>query len=222
MKYSIAIDGPAASGKSTTANKVAKKLGFEWINSGLIYRTITYILNKDTPGFEITDPKTVKKVNEIEIKIQNARIIYNNEDISNFLHTGKIDKLVGTVAKELYVREKAHKIQHEALDQIQTGVVMDGRDIGTVVLPNAFLKVFINASPLTRAKRRQKEESSDNLNEILNDIIKRDECDIKRTHGPLKCADNALVINNDNMSLDQVVDMIVEEFKKKDKLINKK
>ncbi len=220
LKYIIAIDGPAASGKSSTAEEVAKRLGFDRVNSGLIYRAITYILLKNNSDFNIEDKNVRDFVNNLKIVFRNRMILYEGEDISQHLRTSIIDKKVGLVAKELYIRKKAQEIQQDVLKAVKLGAVIDGRDIGTVVLPDAFLKIFITASPETRAKRR-KQECPGDFNEILKDIKERDEHDINRIHGPLRCADDAIVITNDNMTFEDVVEVIIKEFEKKKSLVNK-
>jgi len=234
MVYTIAIDGPAASGKSSAAEKVAEKLGFDRLDSGLLYRAITYILDNELegnpahPGFNAEAKngfdKEVKKdlegeeakeiVKKIRLSLKNKRIIHRDKDITDFLRNSKIDKRVGIVAKILYIRNKVHEIQHEIIRDCDRGVVVDGRDIGTVVMPDAFLKIFITAKDTTRAKRRTA-QNGENYAEILANIQERDYHDINREHGPLKVADDAIVIENDHMTLEETVDKVVELFKKR-------
>lgn len=211
MKYTIAIDGPAASGKSTAAEHVSKKLGFYRLDSGLLYRAITYVLLLSKLPLDLQSPVIKEKIESTQFSLVERRLLYETKDITDLLHTPEIDKNVGAVAKELYVREKLHKIQHEVINAPGEGIVVDGRDIGTVVIPNAFLKVFITAKDTTRASRRHA-QSGLPIEEVLEDIKKRDYQDIHREHGPLKVADDAVVIENDEMTLEETVDFVVKLF----------
>lgn len=214
QKYTIAIDGPAASGKSSTAEDVAKRLGFDRLDSGLLYRAITYLLTQDSQILEMQNIKTINQVESLQLEFKDRHIMHSGVDITPYLRTPDVDKLVGTVAKELYVRNKVHDIQREAINVVNAGIVVDGRDIGTVVLPDAFLKVFITAKDVTRAQRRAR-ESSNNFEEILKDIRQRDKHDITREHGPLKCADDAILIENDEMTREEVVEKILKIFEER-------
>lgn len=223
MKFTIAIDGPAASGKSSTAGLVARKLNFERVDSGMFYRAITYLVYRTLGDFNIENSKTQEFVCSLNLLQTGSRILYGEEDITDNLRTPFVDSKVGVVAKELFVRNKAREIQNSAICNMLSsgvdGIVVDGRDIGTVVLPNAFLKVFITARDTTRAKRRSEQMGQD-YEEVLRDIRARDRLDAIREHGPLKLADDAFLVENDGMSLDCTVDKIVELFSQKAELLN--
>ncbi|KAI4292899.1 CMP/dCMP kinase [Pancytospora philotis] len=214
MRYTIAIDGPAASGKSTAAQKVSEELGYGRLDSGLLYRAITYILTRDGQALDLDAPPTKEKVEALVLTLKGGRLSYDGSDITDFLHTSAIDKVVGTVAKELYIREKTHRIQYEIINGPGEGIVVDGRDIGTVVIPDAFLKVFITAKDTTRAQRRLKDAGLP-YDEVLRDIQERDYQDTHREHGPLKVADDAVVVENDEMTLKETVEHIVKLFKER-------
>lgn len=217
MKFSIAIDGPAASGKSSAAGIIAKALGLERIDSGLLYRALTYLIYEkfepeDTLDLTSQDVKTF--VESLEIKQKNAKIYYNGKDITANLRTPRVDLLVVNVAKQSYIREKTQKIQRSMLLGDIMGVVIDGRDIGTVVLPEAFLKVFITAKDTVRARRRSL-ETGEVYEDVLNKLQKRDYEDIHRIHGPLKIASDAILIENDNVDLYETVKIVVRKLRDK-------
>ncbi|KAI5170411.1 CMP/dCMP kinase [Pancytospora epiphaga] len=214
MKYTIAVDGPAASGKSTAAELVAKRLGFSRLDSGLLYRAVTYTVGADKKEIDLNNKEVMRKINELSFIYKKGRLIYGGKDITDNLHTPSVDSQVGLVAKELYVRKKVHEIQDNIINESEEGIVVDGRDIGTVVLPNAFMKVFITASDETRAERRVK-QSGGNYAEVLKSIQERDFHDINRKHGPLKIADDAIVIKNDRMTLEETVEKMVKCFEER-------
>lgn len=212
--FVIAIDGPAASGKSTTATMIAKKLNFERLDSGLLYRAITYLLLRNGLIKDICSEEAMRFVNDLKISQINGKVFYNGEDITEFLRTDMIDIMVVPVAKELFIRNMIHEIQHhitEALEGHVKGIVIDGRDITTVVFPNADLKIFITADQTTRARRRAGDQL-ENYCEILENLKIRDDCDINREHGPLRLADDASYLDNSDLSLDQTVESIIELY----------
>lgn len=214
MKYSIAIDGPAASGKSSTAEDVAKELGFQRIDSGLLYRAVTWAVFEEfgSRNLNIEGEKVKNFIENLKITQSKTRTIWNSTDITDYLRTPTIDANVGKIAKELYVRNKVLQIQKEAIDHDVDGIVIDGRDIGTIVMPDAFLKVFVTALDTTRATRRSRQTGQD-YEEVLTELRIRDHGDITRKHGPLKIANDAIVIENDNKTKEEVVEEIVTIFK---------
>lgn len=217
MALAIAIDGPAASGKSSAAEIVAKVLGFQRVDSGLLYRAITYLVFKNfnyNTDLDLKSKEIKDFVDSLEIIQKNSKIFFKNEDITEELRTPFIDSIIGKVAKELFIREKTHEIQHNLIHGDLPGVVIDGRDIGTVVVPNAFIKFFITADATTRANRRSKQTGED-YNEVLEKLQKRDYDDINRKHGPLKQAEDAILIENDNITLQETVNKIVNIVKER-------
>jgi len=219
MKYTIAIDGPAASGKSSTAEAIAKRLRFERLDSGMLYRAITFLIYEKFNDFDEKSPNILDFVNSIRLEQKNGRMLYENRDITDYLRTADVDSKVGLVARQLFVRRKTFEMQQDilrkfnALDNV-SGIVVDGRDIGTVVLPNAFLKLYITAEASKRAERRSKQTGED-FDAVLEEIERRDSHDTTREHGRLVCADDAILIDNGLLTLDQTVDMIIEIFNRK-------
>lgn len=214
-KITIAIDGPAASGKSTTAREVARRLDYTYIDSGAMYRAVT--LKALQEGVSV---QNFKKVGEIAEKIHitfekhdEKTIIYmDGIDISEEIRKPLIDQNISPVAANRAVRKILVEKQQELAKE--GGVVMDGRDIGTVVFPNAELKIFMLASMDERAVRRQKEMEQKgiaiDLNKVIDDIQFRDNQDATRNHGPLKKAPDAVVIDTTNLSIEEQVDNILK------------
>lgn len=207
---SIAIDGPAGAGKSSIAKILAKKYGYLYFNTGEIYRSIAYACVKfDTPLEDITKVNIVAHFAPIEYKVvtdkegKRLAIYYNQEDITKELHSDFISGIVPTIAKYPEIRQQVRGIQQNMAKH--NDIVMEGRDIGTIVLPNATHKFFVTASPDARAMRRFKElrEQGEHCNyaDVLAGIIMRDEQDRHREASPLKKAEDAVMIDTSNMSL---------------------
>lgn len=186
-KYSIAIDGPSGSGKSTIAKALAGVLNIDYLDTGAMYRAITYKLLADK--IDLKDEEAVcRYIEGIEITLKNKRLFANDEDINDYLRDQIVTKNVSLVSGYQCVRTKLVDLQRE-LSKKQSSI-LDGRDIGTVVLPNARYKFYLNADVEIRAKRRY-EEITENISyeEILADIIQRDEYDKNREHSPLRKAE---------------------------------
>ena len=201
----IAIDGPAGSGKSTVAKKIAEKLNIIYIDTGAMYRAITLKL-KDI------DKKIYEQAcNNTNIEFINNKIFLDGKDVSSQIRSEEISKLTSDISKIDFVRKKLVSIQKEIADK--NSVVMEGRDITTVVLPDADYKFYLSASPQIRAKRRTLQLKEKGLNadyeEILRDIKKRDNNDIKRENSPLKVADDAIVIDSSNLTADESIEKIL-------------
>lgn len=215
MVKNIAIDGPAGAGKSSIAKLVAKKLGIVYVDTGAMYRSMALsCLRSDIDPEDKT--AVIGRISdvEIELKYENGaqHIFLNGKDVSSDIREEKVGKAASSVARYTEVREKLVALQRELAKK--QSVIMDGRDIGTVVLPDASLKIFLTASAEVRAKRRYKEltekgEACD-LSEIEKDIIARDEQDMNRAVSPLKQAEDAILVDTSEMSIDQVVDRILE------------
>ncbi len=218
-KITIAIDGPAASGKSTTARLVAEKLSYIYIDTGAMYRAVTLkVLNQNIP---VTDQEAVARIaKDIDIQFEKNNqktIIYmDGEDVSDAIRTPEVDRQISPVAANPKVREILVKKQQEM--GREGGVVLDGRDIGTVVFPNAELKIFMVASVEERAKRRLKDLENQgiqaDLEKIKEEIRYRDLQDMKRSYGPLKKADDAIEIDTTDLTIEQQVEKILELTKK--------
>lgn len=218
-KICIAIDGPAAAGKSTVAKIVAKKLGFVYIDTGAMYRAATYLAQKNKLAYQ--DEKAINALLEkstITFKPGRMQQVYiNGENVTKVIRQAEVTNHVSIVAAHLSIRTTLQKRQHELAKQ--GGVVMDGRDIGTAVLPNAELKIFLLASVTERAQRRYKENKRKGFNEdieqLKREIEARDHLDYTREHSPLKKADDAIELDTTSMSVDAVANQIFELAKQK-------
>jgi cytidylate kinase len=213
MKKSIvvAVDGPAGAGKSTVCKQVAANLGIQYIDSGAFYRTITK--NILDSRIKIDDYVTIEKLlNNITLELVNGKVLLNTKDYSEFIRSTNVTLNVSPVSNNLYVRKKVNWfLQNYALGK---SIIMDGRDIGTVVFPNADYKFYLDASIEARANRRYEEKTMDlSLADIKDAIIKRDENDRNKAQGALKIADDAIYIDTTNLSIDNVVDQIIKKIK---------
>ena len=222
-KIQIAIDGPAGAGKSSVAKILAKKLGYLYIDTGAMYRALTYsvLKNKINPSDTGSIIKTLKSIDisfEIDENTGIQKVYSNKNDVTDLIRTPEVNKKVSTIAAILEVRE----IMVERQRQIAclNNIVMDGRDVGTVVLPDAKYKFYLTATLMERAKRREIELREKhykvNLENLIKEIEKRDEMDMKREHSPLKPAHNAVVIDTTNLNLKQVVEKIIKCVKEDD------
>lgn len=209
----IAIDGPAGSGKSTTAKIVAEKLGYIYIDTGAMYRAVTLACIEQ--NIEINDSEVAKLVDTLEIELRQSvngqRTILNGRDVSDDIRTPEVTKLVSPVSAMEYVRTKMVKQQRQ-IGKIG-GVVMDGRDIGTVVFPNADLKIYLVASIEARAVRRKLELSSKgfdvSIEDLKSQINARDQYDSTRNISPLRKAEDAIEIDTSNITIDQQTSRIL-------------
>lgn len=209
MSFSIAIDGPAGAGKSTIAKMIADNIGFMYINTGAMYRAVTYFALKN--NIQPTDSdKLITLINKLDFKFQAEKLLINNVDISGELTSPNISQKVAAYAAVVEIRELLTTIQRELSHKYN--VVMDGRDIGTHVLKDAKYKFFLTASAEKRAERRYNElvESGLNVNydTILEDIIKRDYADTTRELNPLVQGDDAILIDSSEMNISEVVQFI--------------
>lgn len=219
QKYIIAIDGGVATGKSTIAKTVAKELNFVYINTGDMYRAVTLYFVQN--NIEITDENIVSNINDIKItfRLENNNVItiLNGEDVTEKLHSANISKLVPLVAKVKIVREKMVELQREFAKN--NSIVMDGRDIASVVFPNATLKIFLTASLDERARRRkldlEKRGEYIDIDILKNDILKRDKIDMEREESPLIKVEDAVVIDTTGHNISDDVNTITELLKRR-------
>lgn len=219
QKYIIAIDGGVATGKSTIAKAVAKELNFVYINTGDMYRAVTSYFVQN--NIEITDENIVSNINDIKItfRLENNNVItiLNGEDVTEKLHSANISKLVPLVAKVKIVREKMVELQREFAKN--NSIVMDGRDIASVVFPNATLKIFLTASLDERARRRkldlEKRGEYIDIDILKNDILKRDKIDMEREESPLIKVEDAVVIDTTGHNISDDVNTITELLKRR-------
>lgn len=215
----IAIDGPAGSGKSTTARLVAQKLGFVYLDTGAMYRALTYkVLTRNIDSQDQSEILALIKNTKIELRAQKGRIkvFLDGNDITRKIRSAKISHYVSTVAANQSVREWMVKMQRKIGERGK--IVAEGRDIGTVVFPRARLKIFLIASLEERAKRRQKDFSREkkpvHLNKVADELKKRDINDSSRQIGPLRKADDAIVLDTSSLSIVQQVEFVVEQWSK--------
>ena len=217
--YNIAIDGPAGAGKSTIAKMAAKKLDFIYVDTGAMYRAMAlYFLRREI------DAKDEKKIAEacehinVTIAYQEGeqQVLLNGENVNAFIRTEEVSMMTSNTSKYPAVREKLLYLQRELA--AANNVIMDGRDIGTCVLPDAELKIYLTASASERAKRRyleQKERGVESdLAQIERDIIARDEQDMNREIAPLKQAEDAIYLDPSDMTIEEVVTKIVSLVQK--------
>ena len=188
----IAIDGPAASGKTTLGRALARRFGYLFVETGKMYRAVALGLDRGL------------RLDKIDVTMNHdGRTLLNGEDVSDLLHTPALDQASSQVATQPEIRGRLVALQQEiAADH---DVVMEGRDIGTVVLPNAAVKLFLQATPEERARRRTKERHGAEMAATLNEIIARDRRDRTRTVSPLNPADDAIIIVTDQKSLAEVI-----------------
>ncbi len=212
----IAIDGPAGSGKSTTARLVAQKLGYTYIDTGAMYRALT--LKVLESNVDPNDEDSIVKLAEntkIELVYENGnlKVILDEHDVSDKIRTPEVTSLVSIVSAQPKVRDIMVKKQRELGKN--GGVVIDGRDIGTVVFPNADLKIFMTADVKERAKRRQKELRTQGfeieIEKLIKEIEERDELDSNREVAPLKKADDAIEIDTTNLTIDEQVEIVLKK-----------
>lgn len=217
MSFSIAIDGPAAAGKSTVAKQVAKILNCVYIDTGAMYRAITwYALSKGV------DPKDEEKVTallpEIDLSLRlDGKVVVNDQDITKEIRTTEVADNVSYIASYKKIRLHLAELQRKMSKNVS--VVMDGRDIGSYVLPHADVKIFQVASVETRAVRRYKENLEKGINcsieEIEENLRKRDYIDSHREFAPLKKAEDSFVLDTSNMTIDEAVNAIIKIVKNK-------
>lgn len=217
MTYIIAIDGPSGSGKSTISEILAKKLGIEYLNTGLMYRAVTrYFLDKNLTS-NSPDQLLKKALDEINISFKNGRIYLNSNDLTDKIRADEVTENVSWVSAKSYVREKLVDIQRQIAGH--TSFILDGRDIGSVVFPDAKYKFFLTASPLVRAKRRYDQEESDlSLEDIEKSIIKRDNFDSTRKISPLKKPKSAITIDSSDLTIEETINKILSFMEKDDVL----
>ncbi len=219
MSRSIAIDGPAGAGKSTIAKKVARTLGFIYVDTGAMYRAMAlYMINNGIDASESEKISATCETADITIKYENGeQVVYlNGENVNGLIRTEEVGNMASASSVNKDVRKKMVALQQKLAQT--TDVVMDGRDIGTVVLPGADLKIYLTASSKVRADRRYKElvakgEKCD-LEAIEKDIIERDYRDMHRDIAPLKQAEDAVLVDSSDMTIDEVAERILELFKK--------
>lgn len=220
MTYNIAIDGPAGAGKSTIAKKIAKKLGYIYVDTGAMYRAMALYLLR-----EQIEPSETEKINvkcmeaDISIGYENGeQIVYlNGENVNGLIRTEEVGNMASSVSVYPKVRERLVALQQDLASRAD--VVMDGRDIGTCVLPDAEVKVYLTASVKARAGRRYQEllakGVSCDLTEIQKDIEERDYRDMHRDASPLRQAPDAILVDSSGLGIEEVIDAVKRICKRK-------
>ncbi len=220
VKNIITIDGPSGVGKGTLAFSLAERLGWNVLDSGLLYRLVGYLNCKE--ALETTQ-EIVQFLNESKIRLITnfnegiCEIEINDRVLGKELRNENIASKAAELAKEAEIRNAIIKIQRDAYDSEQ-GLIADGRDMGTIIFPEAALKIFLQASPEVRAERRANQLKEKGMSVIMHDLLEqiqlRDEEDSNRKISPLKPADDSLVIDTSNLSINEVEEKVMENFKK--------
>jgi cytidylate kinase len=214
-KFNLAIDGPAGAGKSTIAKRIAKEMGFIYVDTGAMYRAMALYFLRNNIAANDSD-RIEEACKEVDITIDyidgEQYVILNGENVNNLIRTEEVGNMASTSSVNKAVRIKLVELQ-QTLAKKQN-VVMDGRDIGTYVLPNADVKIYLTASSQERARRRWaelKEKGVEaDLLAIEKDIIERDDRDMSREFAPLKQAENAIYLDSSEMTIDEVVEKIMD------------
>ena len=215
----IAIDGPAGSGKSTSAKLIAKKLGYLYIDTGAMYRAITFLAFENGAINDEAKIIELARNSEIKLKYNNGDlvILLNKRNVSKEIRSSDVNVYVSNVSKISAVRKLLVEKQREMGEKGQ-GIVMEGRDIGTVVFPYADVKIFLTASLDTRADRRAKEYFENGskviVEDIKNNLSRRDKIDSSRSDSPLIKAPDAIAIDTTSITIDDQVNLIIEQIKK--------
>ena len=222
-KIKIAIDGPAGAGKSSVSRLVAEKLGYTYVDTGAIYRSLAFFMKENS--VKIGDENEIKRLLRnfaVDFEVKNGlnHVFLNGKDVTSDIRTEEISMNASAVSALPFVREALFQMQRKYADN--GGVVMEGRDIATVIMPDAELKIFLTASPENRAKRRKLELEAKGLKvdfeELVKEIRERDIKDSTRAVSPLKQAEDAVLFDNSGINLEQTVDLIVKYAKEREAL----
>lgn len=218
--FNIAIDGPAGAGKSTIAKKVAKELDFIYVDTGAMYRSMAlYLIRKQIKAAEVDKIITLLPGIHVTIAYENGEqhVYLNGEDVSALIRNEEVSQMTSSISTIPEVREKLLDLQRDLAKE--NNVLMDGRDIGTCVLPNAQLKIYLTASVEVRAKRRYDEMVEKgmecNLGELEASIKERDYRDMNREVAPLKQAEDAVLLDTSDMNIEEVVNAIIRLVKER-------
>ena len=219
----IAIDGPAGSGKGTVTELLAKELNYTKIDTGAMYRAITWEIIQKKVSLE-----DIERIKEIlcnsKIEFQKERVFLNQKEITNEIRTKEVSNLVSQVSHIVEVRNAMVKLQREMGEN--RDIIMEGRDIGTNVFPHAEVKIYLDASPEERARRRYEQNLEKGISttyeEVLENVKFRDHNDKTSNVGPLKIAEDAVIVDSTNLTIEEVVETIKKIVEKKEKKENAK
>lgn len=220
MSYNIAIDGPAGAGKSTIAKKIAGKLNFIYVDTGAMYRAMALFMIRSGIGPDETE-RIGEKCREADISIRHENgeqvVLLNGENVNGLIRTEEVGNMASVSSADAKVRKKLVELQQKLAESAD--VVMDGRDIGTCVLPGADVKIYLTAGSAVRARRRYDELTAKgelcNLEEIEKDIIERDHRDMTREISPLRQAEDAVLVDSSDMTIEQVVETVIALVREK-------
>lgn len=220
MSYNIAIDGPAGAGKSTIAKKIARKLNFIYVDTGAMYRAMALFMIRNGIGPDETE-RIGEKCREADISIRHENgeqvVLLNGENVNGLIRTEEVGNMASVSSADAKVRKKLVELQQKLAESAD--VVMDGRDIGTCVLPGADVKIYLTAGSAVRARRRYDELTAKgelcNLEEIEKDIIERDHRDMTREISPLRQAEDAVLVDSSDMTIEQVVETVIALVREK-------
>jgi cytidylate kinase len=207
----VAIDGPAGSGKSTVGRRLADALDLDYLDTGAMYRSVTWAVLER--GVDPADKGPVAAVaREVVIDLDaNGTVVVDGQEVTDVIRGPEVSAAVSVVAANQQVRAEMVARQREWARK-RGGGVLDGRDIGTVVFPNAKLKIYLTASPAARASRRARDERTTDEQAVAADLARRDALDSGRRHDPLRQADDALVVDTSDLTIDEVVELLVAEL----------
>jgi CMP/dCMP kinase len=212
----ITIDGPAGTGKSTVAKTIAKKLGYTFLDTGALYRTCALAVDIRKGNIE-DEEECIKIISGINIKLEESRVYLDGIDVSEEIRTNRISTLSSKIAAHPSVRHFMLDVQRSF--SIKSSIVAEGRDTGSVVFPDADVKIYLDASPEERARRRHAELHSKGVivpfEEVYKDVKERDDRDRIRESSPLIIPYNSTVVDTTHMTLDEVITNVLEEIKKK-------
>lgn len=216
MSFVVAIDGPAGSGKGTVTKIIASKKNLQYIDTGAMYRCIALKMLEENVSLE--DIEKIKKIlDNIQIDLEGSNVFLNNRDVTKQIRTVEVSNFTSPVSAIGFVREKMVELQRALANG--KDVIMEGRDIGTIVFPNADVKIYLDAKPEERARRRveqnEKNGISSNYEQILKDIIERDTRDMTRENSPLKKADDAILVDTTCLTIEEVIDKIINIIENK-------
>lgn len=210
----IAVDGPAGSGKSTVGRRLADALDLDYLDTGAMYRSVTWAVLER--GIDPGDEKPVSAVaREVLIDLDvNGTVVVDGQDVTDAIRGPEVSAVVSVVAANQQVRAELVARQREWARK-RGGGVLDGRDIGTVVFPDAKLKIYLTASTEARASRRARDENTTDEHAVAADLTRRDALDSGRKHDPLRQADDAVVVDTSDLTIEEVVERLVEELRKR-------